>query len=292
MVAVSSRLIHPQNVLVSGSTSRNTHLPGIVDFDIGLWPAESYPTPIVVDQLRHTDDEYRKALVQFINDLAARVADNVELRNRMAALFGKSPTDLCRALDQPASLKTGAHPHWQITAKIKLDQINIIEVAVAHHAGHYIGLLYNKYWQQQIGGLEPDLAEAVTAQVCLLKRILTSVGLYKKVAGVTNVITFTSRRLEQFIIQEAMQGSQTPLLHAMRRVTEADDDTDLWELFPGAPEDILKKLHISRDDLRPMRAQSELENAPTIWRKFKLIAGNVADRAYDYAHLLVSRIDA
>jgi hypothetical protein len=273
----SAEIFDYRYAAVSGSISRKTHLPNSPDFDIGLWPAECHPVPVFNELPKRTQDEYQDALGQVASGIAARLIDDNASLTRLAGLFGVSTDAIRSTLRKNPILKKRIDSIWQMTAKFKVGQHSLMEVAVGHHPWHYIGLKYNAYWNGQLDQLTPESRQRALMNICLLKHLLTQQQLYGHIVGVTetNLVTLTSRRLEQLVVRHAFAGSEAPLRAAMNEVCSSRDQ-DLWILLPGAPDFILDDLRLDRKQLQLLRNE-ELDVCRNRWRAFQEFARHITD---------------
>lgn len=286
---------------VSGSTSRNTHLPFSPDFDIGLWAKCCVPRPNSDEtpcafrfQSFFTFEEY---VLAFAKALAANLQQQPLLCQRLGDSNGIDRSAIEAALKEDPIIKVKGNAKGeikQITAKFKAGTKNIIEIALGHHGWHYVGLLYNSYWKSQLAQVadsNPGMQDLMIGQVCMLKLLMKNRGLYGKDAGGGDAVTFTSRRLEQLVINGPRDPSSDFLPAALGAIVdEKKKKQGIAALLLATPQDIFHRSGFSKDQearLKRTRRQNETLGEKRAredrWSDFLKLSEQVVRGSIDFA---------
>jgi hypothetical protein len=113
-------------------------------------------------------------------------------------------------------------------------------------------------------GDDAEKQELTIGQICMLKLLMEQHGLYKKEAGVGDGVTFTSRRLEQLILNGLAQRYETEHLlpSVLGEILDGGSQgQDIAARFLSTPEEILQRcglLPAQETALKYARRQGEL----------------------------------
>ncbi|MBM3146175.1 MAG: hypothetical protein FJ010_14620 [Chloroflexi bacterium] len=152
----------PEYSSVSGSTSRDTHLPTSPDFDLGLWSAECGSSAVIMQPLRRPILQHQHIVRDYAIKLGEQLAADKRLSEKLASLYNCSADEIKSVFRSEPRLSIRTD---QVTAKFAVGDRSLIEVALGHHPWHYIGLRYNFYWAEQLGQLSEDIKRKTIGQI-------------------------------------------------------------------------------------------------------------------------------
>jgi len=268
-------IFDPRYCSVGGSTRRNTHLPGGSDFDILLvLSGAQWSGP-------YGEDNFPATVAASVNAYARRVGEVLSTNKTVCRVLAKicncDSSKIVHTLRAEPYLKT-----WEETpllvAKFMVNEFSFLEVSLGDILGHYVSLLYNTIWDEQLQRLSKKQQELTIAQVLLAKVLVQRRKLYG--SQLPNLI-LSSRRIEQFVMQQVLERAERecPLRDACRRVANLTHYEQLLPLLT-VPQSAFPT---GQTETQLNSWLEETEKSLQNWNCFRQLAEDVAGGQIDYA---------
>lgn len=259
---------------VGGSVRRGTHLPGESDFDITLALSNTaWSGPYRTGEF---EPSIRTSLSFYASLVGKTLANNQGVCDRLAQLFESTIAEVKDRLSTNPFVK-----EWPgaplLAAKFRVADVTAVEVGIGDAAWHYAGLLYHDVWRRQLDELAPERRVLTVSHVLLAKRLVKNRNLYGSEGRLPN-LTLNSRRIEQFVMQQALVGSPEPFVESCRRLAQTKSYAQALPLLAHPAEAFPRG--ITEAQLNVVKPASESLNN---WKVFQKLAQDVVDERIDYA---------